>query len=95
MSPKILDDFMDLEPFAAEVDRDPRTIRRWMNEADGLPFVRIGNRLLIHVPTAREWILSRMQRPNPRAGTSQERLTKAQAALPKKRAPIAPNPTAA
>jgi hypothetical protein len=73
MSPKILDDFMDLEPFAAEVDRDPRTVRRWMNQPNGLPFTRLGNRLLIHVPTARDWMLSRMRRPNPRAGTPRRR----------------------
>lgn len=63
---RLLIDFVDLEPFAAEVNRDPRTVRRWMNEADGLPYTRIGNRILIHVPTAREWILGRMHNPAPR-----------------------------
>jgi hypothetical protein len=63
----LLDDFLDLEPFAAEVKRDPRTVRRWMNQPDGLPHVRIGNRLMVHVPTARKWIFSRMRRlPAPR-----------------------------
>jgi hypothetical protein len=62
----LLDDFLDLEPLAREVNRDPRTVRRWMNQPDGLPFVRIGNRLMVHVPTAREWIFSRMRRPAPR-----------------------------
>lgn len=66
MSPQVLEDFLDLEPFAAQVDRDPRTVRRWLNQPDGLPFTRLGNRILIHVPSAREWMLSRMQRPNPR-----------------------------
>jgi hypothetical protein len=66
MTNHLLADFLDLEPFAAQVDRDPRTVRRWMNEPDGLPFSRIGNRLLIHVPSARAWILGRMRRPNPR-----------------------------
>jgi hypothetical protein len=62
----LLQDFLDLEPFASEVDRDPRTVRRWMNQPDGLPYSRIGNRILVHVPTAREWILSRMHKPNAR-----------------------------
>jgi hypothetical protein len=62
----LLEDFLDLEPFAELVDRDPRTVRRWMNGPDGLPFTRIGNRLLVHVPTAREWIFSRMRKPNAR-----------------------------
>jgi hypothetical protein len=62
----ILEDFLDLEPFAQQVDRDPRTVRRWMNEPDGLPYTRIGNRILVHVPTAREWIFGRMRKPNTR-----------------------------
>ena len=63
---EFLAEYVDLDQFAEEVDRDPRTVRRWMNEADGLPFVKIGNRLLIHIPTARAWLLSRIRKPNPR-----------------------------
>jgi hypothetical protein len=59
-----LDDFVDLEPFAADAGRHPRTVRRWLNQPDGLPYSRIGNRILIHVPTAREWLMKRM-RPAP------------------------------
>lgn len=62
----VLTDYSDVEPFATEVNRHPRTVRRWMNEPDGLPYTRIGNRVLIHVPTAREWIFGRMRRPNTR-----------------------------
>jgi hypothetical protein len=62
----LLADFLDLEPFADLVSRDPRTVRRWMDEPDGLPFTRIGSRILVHVPTAREWILGRVRQRNPR-----------------------------
>jgi len=62
------DDYADIDPFAKTVNRHPRTVRRWMNEPDGLPFTKIGNRLLIHIPTAKDWVLSRMRRPNPRRG---------------------------
>jgi hypothetical protein len=62
----LLSDFLDLEPFAVEVRRDPRTVRRWMDEPDGLPYTRIGNRILIHIPTAREWMLGRMRNRSPR-----------------------------
>jgi hypothetical protein len=41
----LLSDYVDLGPFAAEVNRDTRTIRRWMSEPDGLPYTRIGNRI--------------------------------------------------
>jgi hypothetical protein len=70
MSTNILSDFLDLEPFAKQVDRDPRTVRRWMGGPDGLPFTKIGNRVLIHVPSAREWILARMHNA-PRAKRTQ------------------------
>jgi hypothetical protein len=56
----LLTDYLDLEPFAKEVNRNPRTVRRWLNQPGGLPYTRIGNRILIHIPTAREWIFSRM-----------------------------------
>jgi hypothetical protein len=65
-SPKLLEDFLDLEPFAAEVGRCVRTIKRWTQEPDGLPYTRLGNRVLIHVPTAREWLFKRMQPRAPR-----------------------------
>src|SRR5215204_3840257 len=61
----LLADYADLEPFARQLNRHPRTVRRWMDEPNGLPFTRIGNRILIHVPTASEWIFGRMRRPNP------------------------------
>ena len=59
-------DFVDLEPFAVQAKRHPRTVRRWLDEPDGLPFTRIGSRILIHIPTARAWMLNRMRRPNAR-----------------------------
>jgi hypothetical protein len=62
----LLEGYLDLEEFAKEVGRDPRTARRWTKEPDGLPFTRIGNRILIHVPTARDWIFGRMRKPNAR-----------------------------
>jgi hypothetical protein len=64
----LLQDFLDLEPFAAEVKRSPRTVRRWLDEPNGLPYTRIGNRILIHVPTAREWMMRRMRNRNPIRG---------------------------
>ena len=66
MSTNLLQDYLDLAPFAAEVNRCPRTVRRWLDCPDGLPYTRIGNRILIHVPTAREWIFGKMRKPNAR-----------------------------
>jgi hypothetical protein len=63
---ELLADFLDLDAFAAQVARHPRTVHRWRNEPDGLPSTKMGNRILIHVPTAREWLLGKMKPPNPR-----------------------------
>jgi hypothetical protein len=57
----LLADYLDLEVFAQQVDRHPRSVRRWCDEPNGLPYTRLGCRILIHVPTAREWLFSRME----------------------------------
>jgi hypothetical protein len=62
----LLQDFVDLDPFAAGINRTPRTVRRWIDAPDGLPYVRVGSRLMIHMPTAREWLLGRVKQRNPR-----------------------------
>jgi hypothetical protein len=57
----VLDDYVEVEPFAKEVGCSPRTVLRWMDEPNGLPYSSIGSRRLIHIPTAREWIFGRMR----------------------------------
>jgi hypothetical protein len=57
----LLADYLDLEVFAQQVNRHPRSVRRWCDEPNGLPYTRIGSRILIHVPTAREWIFNKMK----------------------------------
>jgi hypothetical protein len=76
----LLDDYLDLDPFAKEVDRHARTVRRWMDQPNGLPFTRIGNRVLIHVPTAREWMFARMRNRNPHAPVRAARRKRTRAA---------------
>jgi hypothetical protein len=61
MSINVLEDLLEIVPFAAEVKRNPRTVRRWIDQPNGLPYTKLGNRILIHVPTAREWIMSQMR----------------------------------
>ena len=62
----LLDDCVEVSAFARKVRRSPRTVDRWTREPDGLPFTKLGSTKLIHIPTAREWMLGRMRRPNPR-----------------------------
>jgi hypothetical protein len=61
----LLDGYIGVKPFAEKVNRCERTIIRWMDAPDGLPYTTLGNRRLIHVETARDWIFSRMQQRNP------------------------------
>lgn len=76
MSDSLLTDFKDLNPFAEEdAKRHPRTVRRWMDAPDGLPYVRMGNRLMIYIPTAREWLLRRVKQRNPRRGPGKRRVS--------------------
>ena len=63
-------DYLSLEDFAAEVKRDPRTVRYWLNQPNGLPYTKLGNKILIHIPTAREWLFARMRRPTRRSTRS-------------------------
>jgi hypothetical protein len=69
----LFEDFLDLTPFSKEVNRSPRTVRRWLEQRDGLPYTRLGNRILIHVPSARDWLLGRMRGRNPSRRQRRER----------------------
>ena len=61
-----LGDYETRPTFAAMVGKSTRTISRWTALPDGLPYVRLGNEVLIPIPEAREWIARRLKRPNPR-----------------------------
>jgi hypothetical protein len=66
MSTNFLDDCQKLDEFADSVGKHPRTVKRWMDEPNGLPHLRLGKTPFIHVPTAREWLLGRIHKPNRR-----------------------------
>lgn len=65
MSDNIFADLVLLEKFAGKIHRSWRTVHRWTTLPGGLPYVKVGRERYIHLPTAREWIMSRMRRPNP------------------------------
>jgi hypothetical protein len=63
----ILEDWADVPQLAADFKVHPRTIIRWQDLPDGLPYAKApGNKRISHIPTAREWLFNRMKRPNPR-----------------------------
>jgi hypothetical protein len=69
LSPKVLDGWMPRDDFATEVKKHPRSVKRWCDGPDGLPFAYFGKTPFIHVETARSWMLSRLRRPNARRNT--------------------------
>jgi hypothetical protein len=65
---QVFDDLAEKREFAEQANKTPRTIDRWCNEPDGLPYIKLGNKRYIHIPSARAWMLRRLQQPNPRRG---------------------------
>jgi hypothetical protein len=58
-------DLVPVGRFAKEVDRCERTIIRWMDQRDGLPFIKVGRERYIHIPTWQTWLMSRVRQRNP------------------------------
>jgi hypothetical protein len=61
----VLADFVTIEQFARKLKKHPRTLYRWSLLQNGLPTAKIGKARLIHLPSAQQWFLSRVQSRNP------------------------------
>ena len=55
-----------VDDLAKALKKTPRTIERWMAQADGLPSVKIGAKRYIPDDAWKEWLRSRLVKPNPR-----------------------------
>jgi hypothetical protein len=64
MSSNILEDFVPEVDFARDNNIHPRTVARYRNQPDGLPYVEFGGKVMISVSGAREWLMKRVQRKN-------------------------------
>lgn len=62
----ILDGYVPEEDFAAAHDVNPRTVARYRNQPNGLPYVKWGGRVFIDVNGAREWLGEKTIRRNQR-----------------------------
>ncbi|MEH7904337.1 helix-turn-helix domain-containing protein [Rhizobium laguerreae] len=62
----ILEGYLSREQLAAELNVTTRTLWRWQNEPDGLPYTRIGNQLYYRVESVRNWVAGRETKPNTR-----------------------------
>lgn len=64
--PNILEGYADRDAIAAGFNVTPRTINRWMNQPDGLPYVQLGGRTLFNLESVKVWLASRERHPNKR-----------------------------
>ncbi len=62
----LLDDYLTRDELAAELRVTTRTVIRWQNMPDGVPYVELGGRTLYRRSSVRAWIESHEKRPNPR-----------------------------
>jgi helix-turn-helix protein len=66
ISTSLLDGYVDEPEASRQLKKHPRTLKRYRDQADGLPHVKVGNRILYRVEAVRGWLLARERRPNPR-----------------------------
>ncbi|WP_131803260.1 hypothetical protein [Mesorhizobium sp. LCM 4576] len=61
----IFDEWPTETEFAKANGLTKRQVARMRSRKDGLPFAKRGKEIIIHVPTAREWLKKRLITPNP------------------------------
>jgi hypothetical protein len=67
MTPEnILDGYVFEADFARAHNIGRRTVKRYRNEPDGVPFVMFGGRVYIPIEKARAWLERRTRSLNPR-----------------------------
>lgn len=62
-----LEGFLTKSELATAWNVSERSIDRYVNQPDGLPFVRLGGRRLFPVEMCRNWLLARVEQRNPLA----------------------------
>ncbi len=64
-SVNILEGFVLEDDFAAAGKVSPRTIARYRNQPNGLPYMVWAGKIYIPVDAGREWVWNRIRRANP------------------------------
>ena len=67
---EVLAGYVDKPALAKAFKKSERTIDRWRNQPDGLPYTTAGATVLFDVSVARGWLKSRMTRPNRRRASA-------------------------
>lgn len=63
---KLLEDYLTRDQLAAELNITTRTVSRWQDMPDGLPYVQVGGRILYRIASIKAWLESRERTPNKR-----------------------------
>jgi hypothetical protein len=61
----LLAEYDYLSDVARQLRKSERTIVRYTQQPDGLPYIKLGNRMLFRRETTRKWLASLERRPNP------------------------------
>lgn len=62
----LLQDYLTRDQLASELHVTTRTVARWQDQPDGIPYVEMGGRILYRRQSILAWIESRERRPNQR-----------------------------
>ncbi|MGY3445635.1 helix-turn-helix domain-containing protein [Bradyrhizobium sp. USDA 4473] len=62
----ILTGYITESQFADGAKISVRTVIRYRNQPDGLPYLKFGRRIYIPFDEARDWLRARVKRPNAR-----------------------------
>jgi hypothetical protein len=57
----LLDDYQPQAEFAKEHNVAERTVNRYRNLPNGLPWMYFGGKVYIHIPGAKEWLQRRVR----------------------------------
>jgi hypothetical protein len=70
--PNLLEGYLELNEVAKQFNKHPRSVRRWTTvPGGGMPYVKVGNSIFVHVESAREWLLERTRRHNERRASNE------------------------
>lgn len=65
----LLDDYFEGDDLCTQLRCSKKTLARYEQQPDGLPFIKIAGRKIYEKGTTRDWLMRRMTRPNPRRGS--------------------------
>lgn len=68
MDYNIFDEWPTEDEFAKANGLTKRQVAQMRSKPDGLPFAKRGRQIIIHMPTARDWLMKRLHHPNPTRG---------------------------